>query len=203
MSRLVLLAAFLAASVAQAAAPSIYDLPAGKYLIDGAVRAIGPVIAPGGPVVPPPDDPVVPPELEFGNAVKAAVNKIPVSDARHAAAMKLSATYQMLGGQVKDGKIHPTSAVKAAEMICPIALGSDGKAWGGVFAVVNAAVGKAGTPEATAAVFDAAASAVLVTVPASSDGDMEKAAAQYGFDWTSFMAFLMQLLQILLPLIIS
>jgi hypothetical protein len=202
-----ILATVLAAS--PAFAQRVYDLPAGQYLITGEVRAIGPVISPDGPVVPPPVDPVVPPVVpvpQFSKSVTDAVGKIAVSDKRHESALKLTATYQMLGGQVKDGKIHPTNAVAAADMICPIALGSDGKTWAGVFTVVNTAVGKAGTPEATAAVFDAAATAILSTVPAAGDGsdeDMQQAAERYGFDWTTFMAFLMQLLQILLPLIIS
>lgn len=158
------------------------------------------------PPVPPPDDPVVPPVVpvsDLSKAIVAEISKIPASDKRHTAAMKLTATYQMLAGQVRDGKIHPTNAVAAADMICPIALGADGKQapWPAVFAVVNAAVGKAGTTEATAAVFDEAATATLSTVPAS--GDLEATAERYGFDWTSFLAFLMELLKILLPLIIS
>ena len=202
VSRLVLLAAGLAAS--PAFAQRVYNLPAGSYVITGEVRAVGPVINPDGPIVPPgPDDPVVPPQTAFAKAVTDAVAKIPASDKRHTAALKLTATYQMLAGQVKDGKIHPANAVQAADLICPIALGADKKDWGGVFSVVNDAVGKAGTPEATAAVFTAAADAVLSTVPAAGDGDMAAAAERYGFDWDSFLAFLMQLLQILLPLIIS
>lgn len=156
----------------------------------------------GGPVVPPIDPPVVPPVNNFEAAVVAEVNKIPVSDKRHESALKLTATYQMLAGQVKDGKIHPANAVAAADLICPIALGAGSKdTWGGVWSLVNAAVAKAGTPAECVAVFDAAATAVLSTVPAS--GDLEAAATRYGFDWNAFLAFLMQLLQILLPLIIT
>ena len=203
---LLLCAAVLAASFASAAdAVKIYNLPAGQYLISGEVRAIGPVISPDGPVVPPvpPVDPVVPTPTVFSKAVVAEVNKIPASDKRHESALKLTATYQMLAGQIKDGKIHPSNAVQAADLICPIALGADKSAWTGVFAIVNAAVGKAGTPEATAGVFTTAADAVLSTIPAAGDGDMAAAAARYGFDWDSFMSFLMELLKILLPLIIS
>jgi hypothetical protein len=194
-----------AALVASAAsAQRIYNLPAGQYLVTGEVRAVGPVINPSGPVVPP-DGPVVPPVVsDFSKAVVAAVNTLPVSDKRHIAATKLTATYQMLAGQIKDGKIHPTQAVKAAELICPIALGADGKDWSGVFTVVNAAVAKAGTPADCAGVFDSAATAVLSTAPASSDGTamtLAAAAEQYGIDWNAFLAFLMQLLTLLLPLL--
>lgn len=212
MFRLILiLATVLAASTAHA--QRVYNLPAGQYLITGEVRAVGPVISPDGPVVPPVvppvTPPVVPPVNEFAGKVTAAVNKIATSDKRHEAALKLSATYQMLAGQVRDGKIHPASAVQAADLICPIALGSEGKTWANVFAVVNAEVGKAGEAGACASIFTAAAEAVLSTVPAGADEDLstdtglQAAAARYGFDWTTFMAFLMELLKVLLPLIIS
>lgn len=180
---------------------TVYRVTAGDYVFQGGT------LVPFGTQPPvPPDDPVdppVPPVSDLSKAIVAEIGKVAASDKRHTAAMKLTATYQMLAGQVRDGKIHPTNAVAAADMICPIALGADGKQapWPAIFAVVNAAVGKAGTAEATAAVFDEAAAATLSTVPAS--GDLEAAAERYGFDWTSFMAFLMQLLQILLPLIIS
>lgn len=180
---------------------TVFRVTAGDYVIQG-----GTLVPFGTQPIPPTPEPPTPPVPpvpvnEFAKAIVAEINKVAATDKRHTAAMKLTATYQMLAGQVKDGKIHPTNAVAAADMICPIALGTDGKAWAGVFAVVNAVVGKAGTAEATAAVFDDAAGAVLSTVPAS--GDLEAAAERYGFDWSTFMAFLLQLLQILLPLIIS
>lgn len=205
MSRAILvLAAMLTAAVASAAEPqqmTVWKLEAGYYMVSGSQIVAFP---PSGPVVPPPVvPPVVPPVSKFAKDVTDAVAKIPVSDKRHAAAMKLTATYQMLAGQVKEGKIHPTNASQAAYLICPIALGADKDAWAGVFSLVNAEVGKAGTPEATAAVFTTAADAVLSTVPVASDGDMATAAERYGFDWDSFLAFLMELLKILLPLIVS
>ena len=203
MIRLLTLAAILTASVTSAAEPQqiiLWKLDAGYYLIQGGQPVL---FSPSGPVVPP-DDPIVPPPTtEFSKAVTTAALLIPVSDKRHTAAMKLTATYQMLGGQVKDGKIHPANAVAAADMICPIALGVDGKAWQGVFSVVNAELAKAGDAAACASVFDAAATAVLSTVPAAADGDMQAAAQRYGFDWDVFMEFLMKLLVMLLPLIIS
>ena len=202
VARLGLLAAILAASVVSAAEPqqiTVWKLEAGYYMVSGSQIVS---FAPGGPIVPPVVPPVIP-VSQFSKSVTDAVGKIPASDKRHESALKLTATYQMLAGQVKDGKIHPTSAVQAADLICPIALGSEKAAWSGVFSIVNDAVGKAGTADATAAVFTAAADAVLSTVPAAGDGDMKAAAARYGFDWDSFLAFLMQLLQILLPLIIS
>jgi len=202
LTKVVCLMVALVVTAATASEPqqiTVWKLDAGYYIVSGSQIVSFP---PGGPVVPPgPDDPVVPPSTPFAQAVTAAVNQIAVSDKRHQAAMKLTATYQMLAGQVKDGKIHPTSAVAAAELICPIALGSEKAAWVQVFSVVNAEVGKAGTPEATAAAFTTAADAVLATVPAS--GDLQAAAERYGFDWDKFMAFLMELFLKLLPLIIS
>jgi len=206
LARLFLIcAAVLAASVASAADPqqmTVWKLEAGYYMVSGSQIIAFP---PSGPVVPPVDPVVSPvvPVTAFAKSVTDAVAKIPVNDKRHESALKLTATYQMLAGQIKDGKIHPTSAVQAADLICPIALGAEKNSWTGVFALVNDAVGKAGTADATAAVFTAAADAVLSTVPAAGDGDMKAAAERYGFDWDSFLAFLMQLLQILLPLIIS
>lgn len=179
---------------------TVYRVTAGDYVIQGGVIVpFGQQPTPPNPPEPP--TPPTPPVSDLAKSIVAEINKLPATDKRHTAAMKLTATYQMLAGQVKDGKIHPTNAVAAADLICPIALGTDGKTWAGVFSVVNAAVGKAGTAEATAAVFDEAATATLSTVPAS--GDLEATAERYGFDWSTFMAFLMQLLQILLPLIIS
>ena len=158
MSRFGCLVLVLIASVLTAAEPqqfTVWKLDAGYYVVSGSQIVAFP---PGGPVVPP-VDPVVPPTTDLAKAIVAEIDKLPATDKRHTAAMKLTATYQMLAGQVKDGKIHPTNAVAAADLICPIALGTDGKAWAGVFSVVNAAVGKAGTAEATAAVFDEAAAA--------------------------------------------
>ena len=198
--KFLLFLAMCVSAVASASEPqqiTVWKLDAGYYIVSGSQIVAFP---PGGPVIPP-NDPVVPPQTPFAQAVTAAVTAIPESDKRHQAAMKLTATYQMLAGQVKDGKLHPTSAVAAAELLCPIALGSDKAAWGPVLAVVNAEVGKAGTPEATAAAFTQAADAVLATVPAS--GDLQAAAERYGFDWDKFMTFLMELFLKLLPLIIS
>lgn len=191
----------LMASVASAADPvkiTVFRLDSGYYVIQG-----GEIVAfpPNGPIVPP--DVPNPPTTEFSKAVTAAVTMLPANDQRHAAALKLAAVYRLLAQQVKDGKIHPTSAVKGAELLCPAALGADSKDWGGVFLVVNAAVGKAGTPDATAAVFVEAADTVQSTTPAGDYDDMQMAASRYGFDWDKFMTFLMQLLQVLLPLIIS
>ena len=205
IARISFLIAVLCGSLASAAEPqqiTVWKLDAGYYIVSGSQILAFP---PNGPVVPPvtPDVPPVVPTTEFQKRVGDAVMSIPASDARHQAALKLTATYQMLAGQVKDGKIAPANAVAAAELICPIALGTDKAVWAPVFSVVNDAVSKAGTPEATAKVFTDAADAVLSTVPASGDGDMKAAATRYGFDWDKFMEFLMQLLQILLPRIIS
>lgn len=169
----------------------------GEITICPAVRL---TVGPSPKPVPGPD-PKPEPVNEFAKSVVAAVNKIPVSDKRHELAMKLSAVYNMLSQQVQSGGIHPTNAVQAADLLCMTVLGGEKNTWAGVTAIVNAAVSKAGTAEATALVLTQAGDAVLSTVPAS--GDLEQAAARYGFDWTTFMAFLMELLKILLPLIIS
>lgn len=195
---LVTIAVTSQALAAQPEKITVYRLDAGYYVIQG-----GDIVAfpPNGPVVPP--IPPVVPTNELAQQVTAAINLIPANDQRHAAALKLSAVYTMLADQVRTGNIHPTNAVKAAELLCPAALGLDSRDWGNVFSVVNAAVGKAGTPDATSAVFTKAAEAVQSTLPAGDYDDTAMAASRYGFDWDKFMAFLMQLLQVLLPLIIS
>ena len=214
--KFLLFLAMCVSAVASASEPqqiTVWKLDAGYYIVSGSQIVAFP---PGGPVIPP-NDPVVPPQTPFAQAVTAAVTAIPESDKRHQAAMKLTATYQMFAGQLKDGKLHPTSAVAAAELLCPIALGSDKAAWGPVLAVVNAEVGKAGTPEATAAVFTQAAEVVLSTVPNSGPAlammqagmmmgeneEMTKLAKSFGFDWSKFMEFVMDLFLKLLPFIIS
>jgi hypothetical protein len=198
MSRLVLLAAVLAASVAStASAQRVYNLPSGQYVITGEVRAVGPVISPDGPVVPPPvvPPPVVPATLT--KAVTDAVNAIPSSDKRNAAALKLSKVYGMMAGQ----KLPPAKAVEAVNTIVNLGLGADSKTLEGVYAVVNAALGKCTTDAAVSAVLSEAADAVGATVPAS--GDEHQTAEKYGIDWDKFMSFIMQLLTVLLPIILA
>lgn len=172
------------------------------------------------PPFPPPDDPVVPPTPpvpvdELSEAVTAAVNTIPATDARHAAALKMSAICQVLGSQISTGKIHPTDGPQALQLIGKAGLGKDAKTWEPVLAVIESALAKATTAEASAKILETAGAAVLATVPDSdaavatmqAGGEIGENAAfkslaeKYGFDWDKFLEFLMQLLMLLLPLI--
>lgn len=203
MNRMCLiLAAMLTAAVASAAEPqqmTVWKLEAGYYMVSGSQIIAFP---PGGPLVPPVDPPVVPPVVPvsaFAKSVADAVAKIPVSDKRHEAALKLSKTYQMLAGQT----LPPAKAVEAVDKIVAMVLSaSDVATWAGVSSEVTAALAKCTTESAVSAVLNEASVAVGASVPAS--GDDEKATAElYGIDWDAFMKFLMQLLTMLLPLIIK
>lgn len=242
LSRLVLLAAVFAASVASAAAPvkiTVYKLEAGYYCIQN-----GEIVAfpPGGPVVPP-DDPIVPPVSEFSKAVTDAVAKIPASDKRHEQAMKMTAVLQLVGTKVGDGTLPFANAGQMVNLLAKAALGNANSEllqamleldansiikllermggayndWSLVISVIEAELSKQSTKTASAQVLDAAAVSVLSTVPSSEEAvsamrangplkdnaAFQKLATLYKFDWDTFLAFLMQLLQALLPLIIS
>ena len=155
-----------------------------------------PIIKPSGPVPPPPPPP--PPVDDLSKAVTAEINKIPATDARHAAAMKLAKTLEVLAQQA----IPPDKTVSAVTTIANLALGSDAQAWSSVLAVVNSALGKCTTELACDTVLTQAAAAVTATVPTSADGDINALAEAYGFDWDKFLDFLMQLIMLLLPLFI-
>ncbi len=212
MRPILILAAVLAASVATAAEPlKVYKLDAGHYLITGTNVSVQPVqiVTPDVPTPPPPPVPVD----ELSKAVTAAVNTIPATDARHAAALKMAAICQVLGGQISAGKIHPTDAAQALQLIGKAGLGKDAKTWEPVLAVIESALSKATTAEASAKVLDTAGAAVLATVPASDaavatmqaggedNAAFKSLAEKYGFDWNKFLEFIMQLLMVLLPLI--
>lgn len=199
MSRLVLLAAFLAASVASAAEPqqmTVWKLEAGYYMVSGSQIVAFP---PSGPIVPP--VPPTPPQSDMTKAIKEAVNAIPANDKRHETALKLTATYQMIAEQVRTDKIPLVSASEATSLISKVAIGSEATKWAAVMAIVNLELTKATSLSAAAGILDQAAAAVSSSVPDA--GDMDAAAERYGFDWNTFMQFLMELLKVLLPLIVS
>lgn len=210
MRPMLILATLIAALTATADGQvKIYKLEAGHYMVQGDGIVTCQIVAPD---VPTPPNPPVPSDL--AKAIVAAVNAIPVNDARHTAALKLAAVCQVIGGQVADGKIHPTDAAQALSLVAKAALAKDATAWSGVLTVIESALTKATTADASAKVFSAAGAAVLSTVPNSADavatlqsGPLKDNAAfkslaqKYGFDWDTFLAFLIQLLTLLLPLI--
>ncbi len=197
--------------------PDGQQLTAGKYWAitlhqDGSAPAVSLAIdVGGGPNPPVPPEPV----SDLAKNVVAAVNKLPANDARHSAAMKLAAVCQVLGEQVGTGKIHPTDSAQAFQLIGKAALAKDATTWGNVLGVIESALTKATTADAAAKVLNTAGSAVLSTVPDSSDAvetmtgggplkdnqAFKALAEKYGFDWNAFLQFVMQLLTLLLPLI--
>jgi hypothetical protein len=222
LSRFVLLAAFLAASLSSAAEPQsipVWTLKAGHYTVVGGKIVNFP---PSGPVVPPPDDPVVPPPVvpvaTLTKAVTDAVNAIPASDKRHAAAVKVSGLYQMIGSKVEDDTLPFASAGAAVAWMLKPAIGvSDAATWDGVNAVVEKALSGCQTKAACVTALNQAASAVTSTVPASEKacaalepgimlGDnkaFQELAKVYGIDWNAFLMTLLELFLKFLPHIIS
>jgi len=173
----------------------------GKYLltIEGSAVTIeaATVI---DPYSPDPDVPVPPqpePDSDFVKVVVGAVQAIPESDARHAAALKLAKTYEMLAGQ----DIPVDKVVNAVETIAKLALQADAKAWEGVRKVVETRLGQCQTEADCDKILAEATEAIESTIPAS-ELDPAAAAESYGFDWDTFLDFLMKLLTMLLPLII-
>ncbi len=196
-----LVALLFSCAIVEAGPVKVYKLDAGYYLIQGDQIVAAQIVGPSDPVVPPP---VIVPDSDLKKQIVAAVNQIPATDARHTAALKLSAVYQALAGKVRDGTIPPGSAVTAVDLLGKAALGTaDAKTFAPVIAVVDAALSKATTATAIAGILTEAADAVASTVPASGDESMGALATRYGFDWDKFLEFIMQLLQVLLPLIIS
>lgn len=225
MSRLVLLAVVLAASFASTAhAQRVYNLPSGQYLITGEVRAIGPVISPDGPVVPPVvvppvTPPVIPPVNSFAANVTAVVNAIPVSEQRHAAAVKICGVYQMVGSKVEDDTLPFASAGSAVSWLLKPAIGAtDAATWAGVNAIVEAKLNGCQSKADSLAALNTAASSVLATAPKSEaavaalepgvmlddNETFQTLAKAYGFDWNVFLMTLLELfMKYFLPMIIS
>lgn len=174
----------------------------GRYVLEisGSVATVTPLtLLTVGPVPPGPGPGPGPEPSEFSKVVVVEVNKIAANDSRHAAALKLSKTYEMLADQT----IPADKTVEAVNTIAKLALGSDAATWSGVTAVVNQALGKCTTEAAADAVLNGAASAIASTVPSSGDEDMAAVAERYGLDWEKFLSFLMDLLIKLLPLLIQ
>lgn len=220
MSRLALLAAVLAAS--PAFAQRVYNLPTGQYLITGEVRAVGPVINPDGPVIPPVTPPVVPPVVppvnDFSGKVTAAVNAISISEQRHAAAVKVSGIYQMIGSKVEDDTLPFASAGNAVNWMMKPAIGAtDAATWAGVTAIVEAKLNGCQSKADCLSTLNTAASSVLATAPKSEaavaalepgvmlddNETFQTLAKAYGFDWNAFLMVLLELFMKFLPLIIS
>lgn len=115
MTRFGFLAVMLAASVASsAAAQKIYNLPAGQYLITGEVRAVGPVISPDGPVVPPVPGPVVPPADVLSadaKAVKTAAEGATADPNRANTAKGLATAAGLIRKSVADGTLPNYEAI--------------------------------------------------------------------------------------------
>ena len=113
VSRLVLLAAVLAAS--PAFAQKVYNLPSGQYLITGEVRAVGPVISPDGPVVPPVTPPVVPPVTPTkAAAIKAAAEAAVADPQRATTASNLASVMGLVKSQVEAGSLKDYQAIAAS-----------------------------------------------------------------------------------------
>jgi hypothetical protein len=215
-----LLAAVAAVMMAAAcpAAEMIFHVTAPGYyaLVDGKLVAVKVVeVSPVGPVVPTPtpEPKPDPTPSNLSKDIKAKIALMPANDKRHEGALKLSKTYQMLGEQ----KLPPAKAVEAVNTIVSLALGADAQAWSEVGSVVSAALGRCVTEAAVSAVLIEAADAVLSTVPASDAAvaqmqgglkagetdEMKALGEKYGIDWAAFMAMLVQLMTVLLPLIIQ
>lgn len=206
MFRVMLLAAFLAASVAQAASPAIYDLPAGKYLITGEVRAIGPVIVPGGPVVPPVDpvdpvDPVVPDDA--AKLTTDLINAMPASDTRHKNAIKFAGTLKLLADTAKEKQSSVDAIIGVYPQLMAIAVPDPD--WKHIHAAIIDGLKKCQSTAACALTLEQYATGAMSTVPSKSDpklvrgvssDEVASAAQEYGFDWASIM-------EILLPLLIK
>lgn len=172
----------------------------GQYVltIRGGVATISPLtlltLTPG-----PGPGPNLQPNDELSKAVIAEVNKIPASDQRHGAALKLSKTLEMLADQT----IPANKTVEATNTIVKLALGSDATTWSAVTARISEALSKCTTEAQADAVLDTAANAVMSTIPASMEASNAELAKRFGIDWDVFLKFIMELIVKLLPLLIT
>lgn len=199
------------------AAPSVqaitvYRVTAGDYIVTND-RQIVPFST--QPIPPTPEPPTPPaPVSDLSRAIVSEINKITASDSRHAAATKLGAAYDALGG----GTIPQAKAVEVANALMAMVLTSaEQKSMAGVTGVVNAALAKCITDASVAETFKEAGVACVSTVPASapaiaqmqsdlaaSDQDELKALGErYGIDWAAFMQMLMQFMTVILPIILQ
>jgi hypothetical protein len=79
----------------------------------GEVRAVGPVISPDGPVVPPPVDPVVPPSTKAG-AIKAAAEAATADPQRATTASNLASVMGLVKSQVEAGTLKDYQSIAAS-----------------------------------------------------------------------------------------
>lgn len=210
----ILLSVFLLGLGGQAAPPlqadaslvavDVTGLANGTYLLeikDGGA-SLRPIKLIGLTPVPTPDP--TPQPTDLAKSIVTEVNKLPATNARYATAMKLSAIYRLLAEQIGGGNIPPAASIEAVNQITKTALGAEAPAWVGVIGMTNAALAKVATDKtASANVLTISADAVLSTVPAHGEMGMPELATKYGFDWMAFLAFIMELLKILLPIIIK
>lgn len=185
----------------------------GDYVIqNGVLVRYGSIPTP--PVPPEPPTPPVPPVSDLAKAVVAEINKVAASDARNAAATKLGAAYDALGGAT----IPAAKAVEVANAMTAMVLtAAERQLMTGAMTAVNAALAKCTTDAQVAATFKEAGAACVSTVPASAaavaqmqsdlamaDQDELKALGErYGIDWAAFMNMVMQFLTVILPIILQ
>lgn len=197
-----ILAAFLAASIASTAeAQRVYNLPAGQYLITGEVRAVGPVISPDGPVIPPGPDPVIPDDA--AKVTSDLIKDLPASDARHKNAIKLAGTLKLLADQAKERQLDSEAIIGVYSPLMAIAVPDDD--WKPIHAAILAGLKKCPSPAVCASTLEQYAAGAMSTVPNKADPKMVRgvssdevaaAAEEYGFDWST-------ILEILLPLLLK
>jgi hypothetical protein len=199
MKWFIFLASVLAAS--PAFAQRVYNLPAGSYVITGEVRAVGPVISPDGPVVPPP---VVPPPVVPDDASKVTADLIkamPASDTRYKNSIKLAGTLRLLADQAKERQLDSDAIVGVYPQLMAIAVPDAD--WKPIHAAILEGLKKCPSPAVCASVLEQYAAGAMSTVPSKADpkaaygassDEIAAAAAEYGFDWASIMEILLPLL---------
>jgi hypothetical protein len=195
----VLIASVLVVPTAEA--QPVYNLPAGQYLITGEVRAVGPVISPDGPVIPPGPDPVVPDDASKVTA--DLIKALPASDTRHKNAIKLAGTLKLLADQAKERQLDSEAIIGVYSPLMAIAVPDDD--WKPIHAAILAGLKKCPSPAVCASTLEQYAAGAMSTVPSKADPKMVRgassdevaaAAEEYGFDWST-------ILEILLPLLLK
>lgn len=202
MSRFMLaLAVILTAS--SAFAQRVYNLPAGQYLITGEVRAVGPVISPDGPVIPPGPDPVIPDDASKVTA--DLINALPASDTRNKNAIALAGTLKMLADQTMERQLSSDVIVKVYSPLMAVAVPDDN--WKPIHAAILAGLKKCPLPATCASTLEQYAAGAMSTVPSKADpkmvrgassNEIEAAAEEYSFDWSALLKLLLPLLLALL-----
>lgn len=198
MSRFMLaLAVILTAS--SAFAQRVYNLPAGKYLITGEVRAVGPVISPDGPVIPPGPDPVIPDDASKVTA--DLINALPASDTRHKNAIKLAGTLKLLADQTKERKLDSEAIVGVYSPLMAIAVPDAD--WKHIHTAIVAGLKACPSPAVCASTLEQYAAGAMSTVPNQADpkivrgvssDEVAAAAEEYGFNWATILNLLLPIL---------